>query len=74
MMSGIIMQETKYYRLIYLTERTHVELDCPDGKVRDNLIGLHKLPLQCDVSTDQVYWPAKQTIKINIKDLFTSAR
>ena len=55
-----------------MTEITQVELDCPDGRVRDRLIGLHQIPLQCDVSTDKVYWPAKQTMNIDIKDILTN--
>jgi hypothetical protein len=72
MLNGTVMTETRYHRLIYLTEITQVELDCPDGRVRDRLIGLHQIPLQCDVSTDKVYWPAKQTMNIDIKDILTN--
>lgn len=69
MTTGTFMTETKYHRLIYLTERTRVELDCPDEKIRDNLYGLHKFPLQCDISTDHVSWPAQQSVKIEIQNL-----
>ena len=32
---GALLTETKFYRLLYLTEETLVELDCPDGKLRE---------------------------------------
>jgi hypothetical protein len=72
MINGTFMTETKYHRLLYLTERTQVEIDCPDGRIRDNMKGLHKLPLQCDITTDEVHWPAKQTLKIDIHELLTN--
>lgn len=70
--NGIYMTETRYYRIIYLTEKTQVELDCPDGRIRDTLEGLHKIPIQCDVNTDQVYWPSRQTMKIDMHELLTN--
>ena len=66
--TGTFMTETKQHRLLYLTERTTVTLDCPDGKIRDTLQGLNKIPLSCDISTDKVYWPARQNVKIDIQD------
>ena len=67
--NGTIMTELRDTRLIYLSEKTTVEMDCPDKKVRDNLIGMNKLPLHCDVSTNQVFWPARQVKEINIDTL-----
>lgn len=60
--------ETDQHRLIYFSKPTKVSLDCPDKQVRDNLIGFHKLPLACDIKTDFVFWPAKQTITIELND------
>ena len=68
MTTGTFVTENKQHRLLYLTERTTVKLDCPDGKIRDTLQGLNKIPLSCDISTDKVYWPAKQNVKIDIQD------
>ena len=48
-------------------KKTRVSLDCPDKQVRDTLEGLHRLPLACDIITDTVFWPAKQTLTINVK-------
>jgi hypothetical protein len=67
--NGTYLTETKYFRLMYLAERQQVDLDCPDGKVRDHMLGLHKIHIQCDVRTNQVYWPARQTKEINVQDL-----
>jgi hypothetical protein len=36
--------------------------------MRDNLIGLHKLPLACDIETEHVLWPAKQTLTVETLD------
>jgi hypothetical protein len=60
--------ETDTHRIVYFSEMTKVTLDCPDDRIRDNLIGLHKLPLGCDVETDLVMWPAKQTVTIDTVD------
>ena len=59
--------ETDQHRLVYFSERTRVSLDCPKKQVRDTLFGLHKLPLACDIKTDQVFWPAKQTVTISLE-------
>jgi len=67
----IHMSETPYYRLIHLPNLTQVELDCPEGKIRDSLEGLHKIPLECDIRTENVFWPARQTLKIDIINLLT---
>ena len=62
--------ETDQHRLVYFSELTKVTLGCPTKQVRDNLIGLHKLPLACDIETEYVFWPAKQTatIALNLND------
>lgn len=59
--------ETDQHRLVYFSEQTKVSLDCPDKQVRDTLIGLHKLPLACNIETDSVFWPAKQTVTISLE-------
>ena len=69
---GIYVKDTSYYRLVYFTELTQIELNCPDRNIRDKLEGLHKLPLQCDLSSDLLYWPAKQTLTINLEELLTA--
>jgi len=56
-------------RLIYLTDETYVELDCPDGKLRSYLKGLHIVPSQCHVKCEKLEWPAYQTTEIDIKHL-----
>jgi len=58
--------ETKHNRIIYFSEHTKVTLDCPEKKVRDTLIGLHKVPLSCDIQTEYVFWPAKQSVTVNL--------
>lgn len=68
---GITLTELKNIRLAFFPEETVVELDCPDGKVRDKIAGLHKLPLECDVTTAQVHWPAREEKEINIERLVT---
>ena len=77
MSNGIFLSENNERRLIYFTNATLVELDCPTGKIRDRLIGLHTIPLQCELMTNEVRWPAKLMEKINIKDIIepsTSSR
>ena len=58
--------ETDQHRLVYFSELTKVTLGCPTKQVRENLIGLHKLPLACDIETKYVFWPAKQTITVTL--------
>jgi len=59
-----LVVETERNRLAYFSDETKVILDCPDNRIRDTLVGLHKLPIQCDIETDDVTWPAKQTVSI----------
>ena len=66
--------ETEEQRLVYFPKLTRVSFNCPDNVIKDTLIGLHKLPLACDVQTDTVIWPAKQTIaleSLETNDIFT---
>ena len=58
--------EIDQHRLVYFSEQTRVSLEFPEKQVRDTLFGLHKLPLACDIKTDHVFWPAKQTVTISI--------
>jgi len=64
--SDIFVTETENYRLVHFSKRTKVTLDCPEKQVRDSLEGLHRLPLACDIQTDTVFWPAKQTVTVNL--------
>lgn len=59
--------ETDQHRLVYFSEQTKVSLECPEKQVKDSLVGLHKIPLACDVETEYVYWPAKQTATIALE-------
>ena len=54
--TGIYLANTPQNRLLYLTNTTQVELDCPDGKIRDKLIGLYTIPSECDITTNSVHW------------------
>jgi hypothetical protein len=65
--------ETDKHRLVYFSEQTKVSLDCPEKNVVDTLIGLHRLPLACDITTDSVFWPAKQTVTIAIESNETNS-
>ena len=53
------MFETEQQRLVYFFQETKVTLDCPDKLVKDTFIGLHNLPLACNIITEDVSWPAK---------------
>ena len=68
---GIFTTETQNYRLIFFSEETQVEIGCPDGRTRDKLTGLHQVPLQCDVTSDHMFWPARQRLRIDIEELLT---
>ena len=69
---GLFLTETSENRLLYLMEETTVELNCPDGRVRDSLIGLHTVPYECDIVTKLVTWPARQTRHIQVENLVTT--
>ena len=56
--------ETNTKRLVYFSKLTRVTFDCPDKIVKDSFLGLHKLPLACDIITDDVRWPAKQSVEV----------
>lgn len=70
--SGIFTSTTPRHRLLYLAEVTQVELNCPDGKVRDKLKGAHLFPTECDLSTDYLKWPAQRAHKIDVTSLIAT--
>ena len=59
--------ETDSHRLVYFTASTEVNLDCPGKKISTTLNGLHNMSLACDISTNKVHWPSKQTARIDIR-------
>ena len=66
--------ETSEQRLVYFPKLTCVSFNCSDNVVKDTLMGLHKLPLACDIQTDTIFWPAKQSIAVEnllSNDFFT---
>ena len=67
--NGIYLANTANDRLIYLTQETVVELSCPEGKIRDKLIGLNHIPQGCDLKTDLVNWPARQSKQIAMSSI-----
>ena len=56
-------------RILYLTRRTKVELNCPDGRIKSDLVGLHTVPDKCDITTDLVSWQAEQSKRIEIEQI-----
>ena len=64
--NGTFVVETDQHRLIYFTKLTKVSLNCPEKDVRETVIGLHKVSLACDIKTDLVFWPAKQSVTVDI--------
>jgi len=67
--TGIHLTETEHNRILYVSEETMVHLNCPDGRIRAPLIGLHTVSPQCDIETEDLKWPAQQTKEINIKTI-----
>ena len=61
--------ETDKDRLVFFSKPTLVDLDCPNRKIREELVGLHKFPLTCDVNTNEVYYPSKQTTLVELINL-----
>ena len=68
-MKDTFVVETDKHRLVYFPQQTKVALGCPDRHVHDTLEGLHRVPIACDVQTDHVFWPAKQTAHIDVRQL-----
>ena len=69
----IQLTKTPHNRVLYLERLTPIELDCPSEKIRDNLIGLHLIPSECDLITPTVQWPARQLQHIEIKALIEAS-
>ena len=66
---GIYLTETRDRRLLHLARRTWVKLNCPDGKIRAFLQGLHSVAPECDIETEEVSWPAEQTQHVKVENL-----
>ena len=58
--------ETDQNRIIYFSKPTKVKLGCPEKDILDTLDGLHEVPLTCDIITDDVFWPSKRMVTIDI--------
>ena len=69
--NGLYLTSNSRDRLIYALEKTDIQLNCPEGKVRDNIQGFHTFPHECDIITDKVTWPARQEEKLQLVDLLT---
>ena len=57
--NNIHFTDLKHHRVVYLSEKNDIQLNCPKEKIRDSLIGLYLIPLQCDYLTESVQWQAK---------------
>ena len=61
--------DTDQNRLVFFPNPTQVSLSCPPkNNVNDILTGLHRVPAACDIRTNDVHWPAKQTLAIDIEE------
>ena len=58
--------ETGTSRLVYFAIETDVDINCPGRHTTTKLTGLHNISLACDVTTNQVHWPSKQTATIDV--------
>jgi len=69
--NGFYFYETKQVRLAYFAKPTRVSLVCPDHKIKDNLVGMHRVPPNCELGTETITWPARQVHEVSIADLTT---
>ena len=69
MTEGIYTAVFSSKRILYLTEKTRVNLQCPDGKFQTDLIGLHLVNKNCDILTHLVSWNAEQSENIEVERL-----
>lgn len=70
--NGTLLRETKKFRLAYFPQPTKVNLDCPDQRIKEVLEGVTSIPTDCDLTTDYVYWPARQSLDINLESLVST--
>ena len=66
--------ETYIERIVYFSKLTRETFDCSDKIMKDSFVGLHKLPLACDIITDDVRWPTKQSSKVeslSVNEIFS---
>ena len=70
----VYLTDTPHHRLVYLADRTPIELNCPSEKLRDTREGLHIIPIECDFKSNSVFWPARLEKEINIKNLLAKSK
>ena len=70
----IFLTDLKDYRVFFTREERQVDLNCPDGKIKTTLVGIHQLSNECDIETDLVRWPAKLKKEIKIENLLKPIR
>ena len=71
---GMVLTETEKSRLVYFIEETQIEIACPDSKIRDTLKGLHSIPSECDLTSNLLHWPARQSTNIDIRQMLTESK
>ena len=51
---GLYLTETETKRMIYVTEKKTIIINCPEGNWRNTMIGLHLIPKNCDIESETV--------------------
>ena len=59
--------------LVYLPDRTSIDLICLSETLRDTIEGLHRTPIEYDFKSNSVSWPARFKKEIDIKYLFAES-
>ena len=70
---GIHLTESQNNRMLDVADKTTIQLTCPDGKIKADLVGLHTVSHECDIKTETVNWPARQTKQFDIKEILTNS-
>ena len=69
MTDGMHVTVTPPNRILYLTEKTQVALNCPDGRIKSELVGLHSVSDKCDITTKLLNWQAEQSKHIEVEQI-----
>jgi len=69
----LYLTDSKNHRIMFANTERVITLDCPSGKIRQKIVGLHIVPNKCSIKTDGVNWPAKADKFIELKELLDEA-
>ena len=66
--TGVYTHTTQSQRFIYFQKETHVELQCPNERIRQKIQGFHIVPRECNIRSQVFEWPAHRESEVELQN------